>query len=41
MLIHTKPFALLRVVTTPARFGHFAGATPAPTDWFHLEIEPD
>ncbi|MET4115887.1 hypothetical protein ABIB85_005123 [Bradyrhizobium sp. JR1.5] len=37
----TKPFALLRVVTTPARFGHFAGATPAPADWFYLEIEPD
>lgn len=37
---HTKPFALLRVVTTPARFGQFAGATPAPADWFYLEIEP-
>ncbi|MGY4509655.1 metallo-hydrolase/oxidoreductase [Bradyrhizobium sp. USDA 3650] len=37
----TKPFALMRVVTTPARFGHFAGATPAPADWFYLEIERD
>ena len=36
----TKPFALLRVVTTPARFADFAGATPAPGDWFHIEIEP-
>lgn len=36
----TKPFALLRVVTTPARFCDFAGVTPAPGDWFHIEIEP-
>lgn len=36
----TKPFALLRVVTTPARFRDFAGATPAPGDWFQIEIEP-
>jgi hypothetical protein len=36
----TKPFALLRVVTTPARFGDFAGTIPTPGDWFHLEIEP-
>jgi hypothetical protein len=37
----TKPFALLRVVTTPIRFGDFAGDTPTPGDWFYLEIAPD
>ncbi len=37
----TKPFALLRVVTTPSRFGDFAGAIPTSGDWFHLEIEPE
>ncbi|WP_430912172.1 metallo-hydrolase/oxidoreductase [Methylobacterium sp. sgz302541] len=36
----TKPFAVLRIVTTPARFRAFAGDTPAPGDWFFLEIEP-
>lgn len=35
----TKPFALLRIVTTRARFRKFAGAIPMPGDWFHLEIE--
>jgi beta-lactamase superfamily II metal-dependent hydrolase len=35
-----KPFALLRVVTTPARFRVFAGVVPVPGNWFHLEIEP-
>lgn len=37
----TKPFALLRVVTTASRFGEFAGAIPTSGDWFHLEIAPD
>jgi len=37
----SKPFALLRVVTTPGRFDGFAGATPEPGDWFHLEIKPN
>jgi hypothetical protein len=36
----TKPFALLRVVTTPARFRAFAGALPEPGNWFYLQIEP-
>lgn len=36
----TKPFALLRIVTTAGRFREFAGAAPAPGDWFFLEIEP-
>ncbi len=36
----TKPFALLRIVTTAARFLEFAGDVPAPGDWFFLEIEP-
>lgn len=36
-----KPFALLRVVTTPAHFGDFVGAVPVPGDWFRLEIAPD
>lgn len=36
----TKPFALLRIVTTPARFRDFAGDTPASGDWFFLEVEP-
>src|SRR3954464_1054331 len=34
-----QPFALLRIVTTRARFLKFAGAIPMPGDWFHLEIE--
>ena len=38
--IETKPFALLRVVTTSARFEAFAGAVPKPRNWFHLKIEP-
>lgn len=37
----TKPFALLRVVTTAFRFGMFAGVIPTSGDWFHIEIEPD
>ncbi len=36
----TKPFALLRIVTTPSRFREFAGDVPTPGDWFFLEIEP-
>jgi hypothetical protein len=34
-----KPFGLLRVVTTPARFGIFAGEVPATGNWFYLQIE--
>jgi beta-lactamase superfamily II metal-dependent hydrolase len=36
----TKPFALLRVVTTSARFDAFADTVPEPGNWFHLKIEP-
>jgi hypothetical protein len=36
----TKPFALIRVVTTASRFGDLAGVIPTSGDWFHLEIEP-
>ena len=36
----TKPFALLRVVTTASRFRDISGAIPIPGDWFRLEIEP-
>jgi hypothetical protein len=35
-----RPFALLRVVTTPARFKAFAGDLPVPGDWYHLAVEP-
>ncbi|WP_244748707.1 metallo-hydrolase/oxidoreductase [Methylobacterium indicum] len=36
----TKPFALLRIMTTTARFLEVAGVIPNPGDWFFLEIEP-
>ena len=34
----TKPFALLRTVTTPSRFNAFSGSIPEMGDWYYLEI---
>lgn len=36
-----KPFALVRIVTTAARFRDFAGDVPEPGEWFFLDIEPN
>lgn len=36
----TKPFAVIRIVTTPRRFEEVAGAAGLPGSWFALEISP-
>lgn len=36
----TKPFATVRIVTTPHRFEEVAGALGLPGNWFLLEIGP-
>lgn len=36
----TKPFAVIRIVTTPRRFEDVAGAPGVPGSWFALEIGP-
>ncbi|MBB4263566.1 metallo-hydrolase/oxidoreductase [Bradyrhizobium sp. CIR3A] len=35
----TKPFAIIRIVTTPHRFEEVAGAPGLPGHWFALEID--
>ncbi|MER9291491.1 metallo-hydrolase/oxidoreductase [Mesorhizobium sp. M0510] len=36
----TKPFAIIRIVTTPGRFSTVAGGPGIPGSWFALEIAP-
>lgn len=37
----TKPFAVIRIVTTPRRFKELAGAAGVPGAWFAIEIAPE
>ena len=37
----TKPFAVVRIVTTHRRFENVAGGVGAPGNWFELEIGPE